>query len=328
MDYVLNANDRRPRLDAPLPQDEMFAGEPVQGEQRAQVETLLPAGSVGSAPTPKLTGRQLEDFRRDGFLYVENLTTAEEIASLRLVYDRLFSEQRGWDNGDLFDMVGPDNREQGLALPQMLWPSRYEPALRATRLHASAYSIAQQLLGPKLENILEHAIMKPPRQGAATPWHQDDAFSRPGTGFVEAISIWMPLQDVTLESGCMKYIRGSNQGPLFPHRSPNDDPRIHGLEVVTPPDLTNCVAVPLRAGGAVIHHSRTLHAAGVNASDGPRRAYILGYSVQSRPHKRLTRDYQWNRDKHTAREVRELQALPPLKRTWRRLKRLVRGYGF
>jgi Phytanoyl-CoA dioxygenase (PhyH) len=284
--------------------------------------------NTSSYTSPQLGPEAIAAFRRDGFLRVDNLTTRDEIEALKVVYDRLFTEQRGWSSGDLFDMVGRDDRDKGLSLPQMLWPSRYEPCLRETQLYRSAHSVAQQLLGPQLENILEHAIMKPAGRGAATPWHQDDAFSRKGSGFVEQISIWMPLQDVDVGSGCMHYIRGSNHGPLFEHRSPNNDPRIHGLELVTPPELANCVQVPLPAGSAVIHHSRTLHAAGINASNQPRRAYILGYSVQSRRHHRLTRDYPWNLEKQTARDQRELQALPPMKRTWRRFQRLLRGYRF
>ena len=252
----------------------------------------------------------------------------EEIAEIRLAYDRLFAERRGWDSGDLFDMVAQDGSGRDLALPQMLWPSRYEPFLQQTRLHSSALSIARQILGPNVVNMLEHAILKPPRQGAATPWHQDDAFSHQGTGFAEIISIWMPLQDVDADSGCMQYISGSNHLPLYPHRSPGNDPRIHGLEVVDPPDLRDRVFVPVKAGSAVIHLSRTLHAAGINTSDEPRRAYILGYSVKSRRRSLFVRDYPWNLEKRTAREARELQALPPVKRTWRRFRRLLRGQRF
>jgi ectoine hydroxylase-related dioxygenase (phytanoyl-CoA dioxygenase family) len=277
---------------------------------------------------PLLNETALAAFRRDGFLRVDNLTTAEEIESLKAAYDRLFAEQRGWNTGDLFDMVGRDDREKGLSLPQMLWPSRYEPYLKQTQLYRSACSVAQQLLGPDLENILEHAIMKPAGHGAATPWHQDDAFNRKGSGFVEQISIWMPLQDVDVSTGCMQYIRGSNHGPLFDHRSPNNDPRIHGLELVNPPDMTHCVPVPIPAGSAVVHHSRTLHGAGVNKGNQPRRAYILGFSVQSRRHQRLTRDYPWNLEKQTARDQREMETLPAMKRTLRRMQRLLRGYKF
>ena len=311
------------------PQQELMpAIEQIYGERAAPTVTFPPAFNSSSVAGPKLTSDQLAAFRRDGYLRVDNLSTRDEIESLICAYDRLFSEKRGWESGDLFDMVARDDLNKGLSLPQMLWPSRYEPLLRQTRLYENALSVAQQLLGPKLVNILEHAIMKPAGHGAATPWHQDDAFSRPGTGFVEAISIWMPLQDVDVGSGCMQYIKGSNHGPLFDHRSPNNDPRIHGLEVVSRPDLTHCVPVPLPAGSAVIHHSRTLHSAGVNTSNHPRRAYILGYSVQSRPHQRMTRDYPWNLEKQTARDERELQAMTPLRRSWRRLQKMIRGYGF
>jgi ectoine hydroxylase-related dioxygenase (phytanoyl-CoA dioxygenase family) len=222
-------------------------------------------------------------------------------------------------------MVGRDSADAAPALPQLLWPSRYEPLLRQTRLFDSAQSIAQQLLGAVPQNILEHAIMKPAYTGSATPWHQDDAFSRRGSGFLEALSIWMPLQPVSPGSGCMQYIRGSNSGPLLRHRSPGNDPQVHGLEVESVPGLEHCVEVPLAEGSAVVHHSRTLHSAGVNTSDQPRRAYILGYAVKTRRHSLFSRDYSWNLEKRTAREQRSMQNLPPVKRTLRRLRRLLRG---
>jgi ectoine hydroxylase-related dioxygenase (phytanoyl-CoA dioxygenase family) len=278
---------------------------------------------------PLISGDQIAAFRRDGFLLVKGLTSEEEIASLREPFDRMFAERRGWNAGDLFDMVGVDNPEQEAALPQLVRCSQYEPFFfRQTRLAASARSIAEQILGPKAENDLEHAIWKPPFNGAATPWHQDDAFHRKGSGVLESVSVWMPLQDVTLESGCMRYIRGSNLGPLFPHRSPRNDPRIHGLETISIPDLTNCIDVPVRAGDAVLHLSRTLHGARVNTSDQPRRAYVLGYSVRSRPDRLLTRDYPWNLEKQTAREQRALHSLQALKRTIKRLRRFARGKKF
>jgi ectoine hydroxylase-related dioxygenase (phytanoyl-CoA dioxygenase family) len=133
----------------------------------------------------------------------------------------------------------------------------------------------------------------------------------------------MPLQDVTVENGCMRYIRGSNLGPLYPHRSPRDDPRIHGLETVSPPDLSDCVAIPMRAGDAVIHLSHTLHGSGANTSDEPRLAYVLGYSVRTRRDNLLTGDYPWNLEKRTAREQRAFNSLPLFKRTIRRFKRIL-----
>ena len=297
--------------------------------QPATVNSASISGVCASGvQAPLLSEEQLAALRWDGFLKVDELSTPEELASLRVAYDRLFTEGRGWEAGDLFDMVGADEDEQQLALPQMLWPSRYEPRLRQTRLAANAEAIARQILGADIENFLEHAILKPPFHPAETPWHQDQAFSRKGSGFLESISIWMPLQDVTVERGCMRYIAGSNRGPLYPHRSPRNDPRIHGLEMVSPPDLAKCVAVPMKAGDAVIHLSYTIHGAGGNGTDQPRRAYVLGYAVKARRHQLMTRDYAWNLEKQTAREQRELRSLPPLKRTIRRLRRLLRDMRF
>jgi ectoine hydroxylase-related dioxygenase (phytanoyl-CoA dioxygenase family) len=277
---------------------------------------------------PRVSEQDIAALRRDGFLLVRGLSTPEELASLHALFNRMFSERQGWKAGDLFDMINPDNPDGELEIPQLLRPSRYAPMLRQTKLAASAHAIAEQILGPKLENDLEHAIYKPPFTGAATPWHQDDAFHRKGSGVPESISIWMPLQDVTAESGCMQYIRGSNLGPLLPHRSPRNDPRIHGLETATPPDLTHRVAVPMRAGDGVIHLSRTIHGSGINTSAQPRHAYILGFSVRTRRDNILVRDYPWNLEKQTEREERELHNLSPLKRTIRRFRRFARGKKF
>ena len=282
----------------------------------------------GDGTGPLLSADQLTTLRRDGFLRVDGLSTPDEIALIRDMYDRLFTEGRGWEKGDLFDMVGNDRDQAALALPQMLWPSRYEPRLRQTRLANSAENIAKQILGGQPENYLEHAILKPAFHGAATPWHQDDAFGRKGSGFVESISIWMALQDTTVEGGCMQYIAGSNHEPLYPHRSPGNDPSVHGLELVTPPGLTRCVAVPIPAGSAIIHLSRTIHGAGPNNTAQPRRAYVLGYAVKGRDHQIMSRDYAWNLEKQTAREKREMQSLPPFRRTLRRIRHFIRGGRF
>jgi hypothetical protein len=286
----------------------------------------MPAAPVESGPS--LAQSQLGALQKDGFLLIRGLAPPADAAALSEIYDRLFSEARGWNSGDLFDMVGRDNLERGLALPQLLWPSRYEPLLKQSKLALHAGHVARQVLGPNVENILEHAIRKPPLTGAATPWHQDDAFNRRGSGYLKQISIWMPLQDVTVEAGCMQYIRGSHLGPLYPHRSPNNDPRIHGLEMVPAPDMTQCAPVPMRAGDAVIHLSRTIHGAGPNTGTEPRRAYVLGYAVKERRDQFLTRDYPWNLEKQTARDERELRSLPYWKRPIHRMRRFLRTQKF
>lgn len=271
-----------------------------------------------------LSDEQVKYFWENGFVVVENVTTREEVAEMREVYDRLFASRRGWQSGDLFDFASPDDPNKALSLPQLLWPSRHEPYFQNTIIRTNTHAIARQLLGPKAENMNEHAILKPAFTGGPTPWHQDESFNNVGSGFRESIAMWMPLQDVTEANGCLWYIPKSNLGPLYPHRSPNNDPTIHGL-VTTPPDESLAVPVCMPAGAVLIHHSMTLHSAGANIGPEPRRAYVLGFGVKTERNL-LAREYPWNLEKRTARESRYLQSLSKRQRFTYQLKKWLHGH--
>ncbi len=103
-----------------------------------------------------------------------------------------------------------------------------------------------------------------------TFWHQDAAY-RPEP--FDSITVWMPLEDANLDSGCMHYLPHSHRNGLHPHR------RQHGhLTVDTSKvdlDLAQAHAYPVPAGGCTIHHCCTVHYASANAGPGPRRALAL-----------------------------------------------------
>jgi len=251
-------------------------------------------------PTVTLTAEQIVFFRREGYLVIPAVTTPEEAGHLRDIYDRLFELRAGRGAGDQFDLAGTDEEDKPATLPQILDPVKYAPELAEALYRANAQAIATQLLGPEAEYMGEHAIFKPPRVGAETPWHQDEAYWEPDLDH-NSLSVWMPLQEATLENGCMQFIPGSHKLDVLPHHNIGHDPRIHGLEVDSV-DTSKAVACPIQAGGATIHHCRTLHYAGPNRSDIPRRAYILLFKLP--PMKRaVTRDFYWR--KNEAEQARE-----------------------
>lgn len=256
-------------------------------------------------PTVTLSQDQIDFYHAHGYLTIEAITTPEEIERLRAVYDRIFAERVGREEGNQFDLAGSDEEGKEASLPQILTPSRYAPELAESLYRANAAAIARQLLGDTGSFQGDHAIFKPAGHGASTPWHQDEAYWDPGHTY-DTVNFWMPLQDVDEENGCMQFIPDSHKLEILPHRPINNDPRVHGLEIVprTPEvDLNNAVACPLPAGGATLHKSRTLHYAGPNNSDRPRRAYILGFG---NPPARLDepRDFPWLRRQQTARQQR------------------------
>src|SRR5688500_12136607 len=180
-------------------------------------------------PTIVLTHEQIDFYHREGYLALEALTSQEEVAWLQPIYDRLFAERAGREAGDQFDLARADADDEAAALPQTLGPSKYAPEPLHGLFRVNAIAVAKPLLGREAQPQREHAILKPARPGAATPWHQDEAYWIPALSY-NALSIWIPLQPATLANGCMQFVPGSHKHEVLPHHPINNDPRIHGLE--------------------------------------------------------------------------------------------------
>lgn len=261
-------------------------------------------------PTVKLTQDQIEFFHTQGYLSLGPLSTPDELAMMRSEYDRIFAIKAGRDRGEHFDLGSADADDQEAVLSQIVGVEKYAPAFKETLLAANVRQISQQLLGPDAVGGSGHAILKPARHGATTPWHQDEAYWDPAMEHF-SISIWVPLQDVNLDNGCMHFVPGSHTLDVQPHHSINHDPRVHGLEIDDTPLvrslIAGAVACPLVAGGATIHGGRMMHYAGPNRTDAPRRAYILMYATPARPLAQPRR-FPWLEARKTARLERLAQA--------------------
>jgi hypothetical protein len=221
----------------------------------------------------RLTDAQVAAFRRDGFLRVDALTDAAEAEELLGLYDELFHRDTGFAAGDRIELNADVARAP---LPQIVNPERYAPRLIQGQAYRNAGAIARQLLGSGCVPTGNHAILKPARVGGATPWHQDEAYWDPRYAH-QALSIWLALQPATLENGCMKFIAGSHRGPVLPHELLSADS--HGLRLrETAPDAAE-IFCELPAAGATLHDGRTLHSAGPNVSERPRRALVFGFGL-------------------------------------------------
>ncbi|MBI3830624.1 MAG: phytanoyl-CoA dioxygenase family protein [Planctomycetes bacterium] len=249
-----------------------------------------------------LTDEQIAFFRREGYLTIPAITTPDELARMRALYDRLFASKAGRADGNQFDLGGADEDGKEAVLPQILGPVKYAPELAETLYRANATAIARQLLGATAAYKGEHMIFKPARTGVATLWHQDQAYHDPKLDY-DNVNVWLPLQDATLENGCMQFVPRSHTWDVLPHHPIGHDPRVHGLEVDEPERFAQqAVACPLPAGSACFNRSYMLHYAGANRSDIPRRAYILVFSNPPKPATR-TRAFPWQ-NRETACQAR------------------------
>jgi ectoine hydroxylase-related dioxygenase (phytanoyl-CoA dioxygenase family) len=259
-------------------------------------------------PTIHLTAEQINFYHENGFLWLPQLSTPEELTVLRAAYDRIFEQRAGREEGNQFDLAGTDEEGKEAALPQILNPEKYAPELWDTQARANALQVVRQLMGEDMQAQGSHAIFKPARHGAATPWHQDEAYWSPDFQY-RSMSVWMPLQDVDAENGCMQFIPGSHKLEIVQHQPINNDPRIHGLELAPSAGVNTDFPVicPLQAGGATFHPGRTLHYTAPNNSNRPRRALIMGFGGGSARRSELglpERRFPWNEMKKTAKDER------------------------
>ena len=135
------------------------------------------------------------------------------------------------------------------------------------------------LLGRPVEYRFDHAIYKPAFNGRATAWHQDEAYSSIPT--LVTAHFWVPVQDVSVEMGCMQFIPGSHRERIRPHHRLERLRHAHALET-DDVDTTRAVACPLRAGDVTVHFPRTLHYTGPNLTAVPRLAWSLEFGPRRR----------------------------------------------
>lgn len=222
-----------------------------------------------------LTQDQVQQLEQDGLVVVQGLISAAEIQSLRQLLEPLFAQFKklpknfAYDLGDC-SLANGEPRNPEIARCLLL-----EPRLHQTQYVRKVRAIARQLLGPEARLCFDHAILKPPYSHCPTFWHQDEAYEKPG-GSRQRLNFWLPLQDVTLESGCLQFIPGSNKGQLLPHRAV-----VEGAHALTTDEvkIERTVACPVNAGDFTIHTGRTLHYAGPNSTGQPRLAWVLVFAV-------------------------------------------------
>ncbi|MCX5660737.1 MAG: phytanoyl-CoA dioxygenase family protein [Planctomycetota bacterium] len=237
--------------------------------------------TAATLPPIFLTPEQICQFHREGFLVVENLTTRDDLNRVQELLDGLFARFKELPPELAFDLGDKKHHTGELVTPQINVAVRFELRLKETLVFERSLEVARQLLGPEAAYSYDHAIYKPPQNGREVPWHQDLAYGRNQRAVCFNANFWIPLQDATIENGCMQFIPWSNQGDLLKHRPIGGDPAVHTLEVDEPLDASKAVACPLKAGGATIQHGKTLHYTGPNRTDAPRRAWIInfGYPV-------------------------------------------------
>ncbi len=221
-----------------------------------------------------LTKEQIEHYHSRGYLGVEGVFTAAEVAELGRVTDEFVEQSRAFtQHTDIFDLE-PDHTPEAPKLRRLKGPVQvhdvYDRALRNDKV----LDIVSTLMGTAGVRYNGNKLnIKGARSGSAVEWHQDWSFY-PHTND-DLLAVGICIDEMTAANGCLLVIPGSHKGPILDHHQGG-----HFVGAVTDPafDDGNAERVELAAGGISIHHVRALHGSLPNRSPNPRRLLLFQYA--------------------------------------------------
>ena len=257
-----------------------------------------------------ITDQQVELFRKQGYLVVENLLDEITLDAIKAEYAHLMDElyDNWWRQGLLetppdkldfwqkldrafrggFDWYQPFD----ISLPHHdisdETPMHFGPAVFAMATHKNILDMVEKLIGPEItSNPIQHVRIKPPENAVAksenrahviaTDWHQDKGVTLEEADDTEFVTVWLAITDATIENGCLQVASG-NFNEMLPHCSKHQVGIADGFL-----SESQAVPAPVKAGGAVIFHPLTPHGSLANKSDGYRWSFDLRYNVTGQP---------------------------------------------
>ena len=219
-----------------------------------------------------LTSKKIDFYHENGYLGVEGVLSADEVAELRRVTEG-FVQLSGsvTEHTDVFDLE-PGHTPESPKLRRLKDPVKQHEVYKKFLHHPRILDIVEQLIGPGLRTNGNKLNMKSPEYGSPVEWHQDWAFY-PHTND-DILAVGVSMDEMKYENGCLLVIPGSHKGPVYSH---HQDGHFAGAVTEELPDADKAVPIELEEGGISIHHVRTLHASAKNVSSRPRRLLLYQY---------------------------------------------------
>lgn len=251
-----------------------------------------------------LTAAQLDTFRRDGFLVIEDFVDRKACDRLRRRAQKLVDAFEPQEGASIFSTTDQENLtdqyflESGGKIRFFFEEEAFDPlgALRQDKaLSINKIGHAMHDLDPEFERfsrtqaiaglvaqlgfaeplaLQSMYIFKQPRIGGAVTYHQDSTYLY--TEPASVIGLWFALEDANKENGCLWALPGGHTGGI---KTRFRRKKGGGVETVTldaspwPVDEFQPLEVP--RGTLVVLHGALPHGSASNRSEASRHAYTL-----------------------------------------------------
>lgn len=228
------------------------------------------------APVPEypLTQDQIDQYRRNGFIQLDNVIPEPVLERMRRVIEDAVGKETAEASSRVSDKSRtPSTYEKIFNQKVNLW--QRHPEVAPFALSNALGGIAARLEGRPMRIWHDQALFKEPMKGNnKTPWHQDAVYW-PHTDRWHQTTIWIALKDATTHNGCMAFVEGTQSLGPMPAVDLGDPQDIFDYAPHLRP--VHPVPRPLKAGSCTFHNGLVFHYAGPNKSDDIREAFAVIY---------------------------------------------------
>jgi len=220
----------------------------------------------------RVSPQECLQYQKDGFIVIEDFLSSDELERWCATVEDAIAARGQMSLPGRWQQDPNSDYERVFAQRINLWMDH--EGMRDLMLDERLGRMATQLAGVSGIRVWHDQALIKPAWGAPTDWHMDNpywSFASP-----DAISLWVALDDVTPDNGCLYFIPGSHK--VEPKSNPSIGSNMSALFKLYP-EFAGITAVraEMKAGSASFHNGRTFHAAQANMTPRPRRAMTCAY---------------------------------------------------
>ncbi len=243
----------------------------------------------------RVTDKDIETYREQGYCLVRNLIPREELEAVRQrVFETLHEppewSKRAWQVIDPSRYTAPEGHAWPGGIQQ---PAHDEQVFKTVAEHQNLSGAMADLLGGPVELFTEQIGVKQGQiaedQGGCSYFHQDSYYwhIEPELG----CNCWIPMQPADREAIALAVIPGSQKGwELIEHEQYYDDPPMGGGSSpddflpfkrhripAGKVDFDSEILVPMQPGDGLFFTNYTWHRSEANRTGGTMMFYAIAY---------------------------------------------------